>query len=299
MKNFNGKNKKYYIISVILIILGIIIALSFLMKPLIVGSEERDCVTYVKTTETTTSSTATHTNLSSRVSGNHSSSLATTTITTTAIQTTGSVDTTASKTSATIPTLTESISHTEPIVINCDMDNDNTDDSVSEDTIYVVYKPSTHYIHRSNCHWVDSSCERIDKTDGIECRKCQECNPDIDIVNEYVEPVVETPTYGIDNYSRYLLAEIVWHEAGSDWISTYSKARIVAGVMNRVYDSRFPNSVYGVLTEPNQFSGYYPGNYSPTQSCYDAVDYYFSHTNEFGPENSWYGNGYENIFYYQ
>lgn len=297
MKNFNGKNKKYYIISVVLIILGII-ALSLLMKPLIVGSEERDCVTYTKTTETTTSSTTTHTNSTSRTNKSHCSLLITTTTTTTAQTLNTTVNVTA-ETSTTITTSNDIANHEESVVLNDDTEGNIIVDNVPEDALYVVYKPSTHYVHDSNCHWVDNSCERIESTEGIECRKCQECNPDIDIVNEYVEPVVETPAYSIDSYSRYLLAEIVWHEAGSDWIDIYSKAKIASAVMNRVHDSRFPDSVYAVLTAPNQFSGYYPGNYSPAQVCYDAVDYYFSHTNEFNCDNSWWGDGRQNYFYYQ
>lgn len=54
---------------------------------------------------------------------------------------------------------------------------------------YIVYKPSTHYVHRSNCHWVDNSCYEITNTNDIEARKCTECNPDIEIVNEYKPPV--------------------------------------------------------------------------------------------------------------
>lgn len=54
---------------------------------------------------------------------------------------------------------------------------------------YVVYKASTHYIHRSTCHWSKSGDPvRIENTDGIEARKCSECNPEMDIVIEYVEP---------------------------------------------------------------------------------------------------------------
>ena len=161
---------------------------------------------------------------------------------------------------------------------------------------FIVYKPSTHYVHRSTCHWVNDECYEITSTEGIEVRKCTECNPNIKIVKEYKEP---TPTYGIDSYSRQLLAEIVWHEAGSNYISQYEKARVCAGVMNRVKDSRFPNTVYGVLTQAGQFSGYWPGSCTPTQTCYDAVDYYFSHVSEFGHENSWYGTGDRNHFYYQ
>lgn len=57
---------------------------------------------------------------------------------------------------------------------------------------FVVYKPSTHYVHRSTCHWVDSTCYEIEDTNGLEARKCTECNPDIEIVTPYVvETTVE------------------------------------------------------------------------------------------------------------
>lgn len=168
--------------------------------------------------------------------------------------------------------------------------------SISQTTEKIVFKPSTHYLHRITCHWVNDECYEISDTNNIEARICTECNPDIVIQNEYVEPI---PTYSIDAYSRQLLAEIVWHEYGSDWVSIPEKARIAAGVMNRVNDSRFPNTVYEVLVAPGQFTGYWPGCCSPTQSCYDAVDYYFSHQNEFGCENSWWGDSYQNHFYYQ
>ena len=172
---------------------------------------------------------------------------------------------------------------------------------------YIVFKPSTHYVHRSTCRWADSSCYEITTTEDIEARLCTECNADIEIINEYVvpTPVVDNSSASasasgaIDAYSRQLLAEIVWHEAGSNWISQYNKAKIAAGVMNRVNDPRFPNTVYAVLTQPYQFSGYWPGSCTPSQACYDAVDYYFSHISEFNWDNSWYGDGYQNHFYHQ
>lgn len=207
---------------------------------------------------------------------------------------------------------------------------------------YLVYKPSTHYVHKSTCEWVNDECYKIDSTEGLQVRLCEDCNPKIDVVEEYVEPVAtyaapQVDTYveevdaqtslaatsvvteapksteaaadnvvedtssnsSIDSYSRQLLAEIVWHEAGCNWIGQYDKARIAAGVMNRVNDPRFPDTVYSVLTQAGQFSGYWPGCCTPTDECYAAVDYYFAHTNEFGNENSWYGNGVTNTFYYQ
>lgn len=70
---------------------------------------------------------------------------------------------------------------------------------------YVVYKPSTHYVHRNTCRWYDNTCYEITSTEGLETRKCSECNPDIEIVTEYVEqvPVVETPveTVSIGDYT--------------------------------------------------------------------------------------------------
>lgn len=166
--------------------------------------------------------------------------------------------------------------------------------TTAETTTIIVYKPSTHYVHLNTCRWYNSECYEITSTKDIECRKCSECNPDIEIINEYIP---ETPT--VADYDRQLLAEIVWHEAGSSWISQYNKAKVAAGVMNRVTDSRFPGTVYDVLTQRGQFTGYWPGCCSPTQACYDAVDYYFNNTSEFNSDNSWWGDGYQNHFYYQ
>lgn len=114
-----------------------------------------------------------------------------------------------------------------------------------------------------------------------------------------VTTIEENPNTGIDDYSYQLLAEIVWHEAGSDWISLYDKAHIAAAVMNRVYDERFPNTVYDVLTQPGQCEGYWPGCCVPTQECYDAVDYYLANPYNFDNSNSWFGDGNQNYFYYQ
>ena len=125
----------------------------------------------------------------------------------------------------------------------------------------------------------------------------------IEIVTKPIEstttlegPIVVT---GIDEYSYQLLAEIVEHEAGSDWISLYDKAHVAAATMNRVYDSCFPNTVYDVLVQPGQYTGYWPGCIAPRSTAYEAVDYYFAHPNEFDNSNSWFGDGWTNYFYYQ
>lgn len=59
---------------------------------------------------------------------------------------------------------------------------------------YIVYKPSTRYVHRQNCRWNKDDAVIITDTNDIEARRCSECNPDIEIMNEYIEPKPEAPS---------------------------------------------------------------------------------------------------------
>lgn len=124
----------------------------------------------------------------------------------------------------------------------------------------------------------------------------------IEPITEWVEPepVEIISTAPITEYERVLLCNIVANEAGSDWISIYDKACVVACVMNRVNSPDFPNTIEGVLTQPYQFSGYYAsGSYysTVTDACIQAVDYYFNNPNEFGYWLYFEGNGTNNYFH--
>lgn len=166
---------------------------------------------------------------------------------------------------------------------------------------YIVYKPSTKYVHRNSCRWNSGDTIIITNTNDIESRKCTECNPDIEIVNEYIEPEPIIEDCDLTEEEIILLRKIVSYEYGSDWVPVYEKAKVVNGVMNRVYDSRFPDTIYDVLTQSGQFPGFYTyGTYYMSDSIIASVDYYFAHTEEFDNSNSWYadGCGY-NVFYYQ
>ena len=129
----------------------------------------------------------------------------------------------------------------------------------------------------------------------------------------YVEPETEPVAIDVEadndrlpisDEDYILLCNAVANEAGSNWISDYNKALVVEVIMNRVNSPKFSNTVYGVLTEPNQFTGAW--NYvtlttfssGVTQSVKDAVILYFKEPESFtqGYLGFW-GDGYSNHFY--
>ena len=122
----------------------------------------------------------------------------------------------------------------------------------------------------------------------------------IEPTTAWVEPEPVWNNAPISDYERILLNNVVAREYGSDWVSVYDKACVVACVMNRVNSPQFPNTIEGVLTQPYQFSGYYACNYewsNVTDSVRESVDYYFNHQDEFGSYLYFYGDGTRNYFY--
>lgn len=142
---------------------------------------------------------------------------------------------------------------------------------------YIIYKPSTHYIHKNNCHWSNiGEVIKIENTEGIEARKCSECNPDMEIIVEYIEPEISINNYNLSNSDINLLRKIVSSEYGSDWVSIEEKAKIVASVMNQVNDSRYPDTILDCLNQSCTPWGFNPyGDYYISDSIIEAVDYYF------------------------
>ena len=165
---------------------------------------------------------------------------------------------------------------------------------------YIVYKPSTHYIHKSTCHWVDSTCYEIESTENIECRKCSECNPNMEIITPYQSNVTAPE---VSDYDYTLLCKIVASEYGG-YPDVYERAKIVASVMNMVRDSRWPSTVEGVLDQTcapwgfNKYNEYFCGGSVHYTAMADAVDYYFNNPDVFAGWtcNQWWGDGKMNHF---
>lgn len=177
----------------------------------------------------------------------------------------------------------------------------------TESREYIVYKPGTHYVHKNTCKWVDDTCYEIENTEDIEARICEDCNPDIEIVNEYIEetaPANSGNAISVSDSDYILLCNCVAHEAGSDWITAYNKALVVEVIMNRVNSSAYPDTIYGVITQNGQFSGCWNyanlGTYSSkvTDLVKEGVDMYLNDPDSFnhGYTGFW-GDGSQNHFH--
>ena len=83
------------------------------------------------------------------------------------------------------------------------------------------------------------------------------------------------PSTSSTNYNsndRYLLAKVIYAEARGE--SYTGQVAIGAVVLNRVEDSRFPNTVAGVIYQPWAFTAVNDGqiNLEPNQKAYQAAD---------------------------
>lgn len=121
---------------------------------------------------------------------------------------------------------------------------------------------------------------------------------------EQSETTAETkPARPITDAEYIMLCNVVGHEYGANWISEYDKALVVEVVMNRVRSPKFPNTIYGVLTQKNQFTGMKKyidlGTFSRqvTKSVKAAVDLYFAEPERFNHGYLYFtGDGKRNYF---
>lgn len=75
------------------------------------------------------------------------------------------------------------------------------------------------------------------------------------ITEEDTEQIVSQPDeFSIGTETDLdMLAMIIYQEAGSDWCQDSTRQMVGEVVLNRVADSRFPNSIYEVLTAEGQY----------------------------------------------
>ena len=81
-----------------------------------------------------------------------------------------------------------------------------------------------------------------------------------------------TSSSNYNSNDRYLLAKVIYAEARGE--SYTGQVAIAAVVLNRVEDSRFPNTIAGVIYQPWAFTAVNDGqiNLEPNQKAYQAAD---------------------------
>ncbi len=81
-----------------------------------------------------------------------------------------------------------------------------------------------------------------------------------------------TSSSSYNSNDRYLLAKVIYAEARGE--SYTGQVAIAAVVLNRVEDSRFPNTIAGVIYQPWAFTAVNDGqiNLEPNQTAYQAAD---------------------------
>ena len=119
---------------------------------------------------------------------------------------------------------------------------------------------------------------------------------------EYEETYVDTYSSAVSDSDYILLCNAVANEAGSNWIATSEKAKVCEVILNRVYSDAYPGTIYGVLTQPYQFSGCWGyvdlGSFSGyvTEDVKSAVSGYLDGTYSNHGYYSFHGDGYQNYF---
>lgn len=107
-----------------------------------------------------------------------------------------------------------------------------------------------------------------------EIEKETEAETEVETETE-TEAETEAPATTISD-DQYLLAYVIWHEAGNQSYEGMQAVGIV--VMNRVRSGSFPNTVYNVINQPGQFFSlsvaFAQSNYDwLPQGCKDAASY--------------------------
>ena len=81
------------------------------------------------------------------------------------------------------------------------------------------------------------------------------------------ETAEEAVSRTVSDYERRIMAQVVYAEAGNQDLT--GKRLVAACILNRVDSGLWPNTIEGVIFQPNQFTTWYRGI---SDECYEAVD---------------------------
>lgn len=100
----------------------------------------------------------------------------------------------------------------------------------------------------------------------------------VETVNFELEPIeIEQfePASTTSQDDLWLLAHLIWGEAGSNWISDETQRYVASVVLNRVAHPYYPNTITDVLYQSGQYSCVWTSMFynEPTQRCWDNARY--------------------------
>lgn len=153
-------------------------------------------------------------------------------------------------------------------------------------TVFIFMFTSINYIYREVCV-EDSSkeivsttkIEKIEKSEKIKTKTNKEMKTIVENTNVAPSAILtdnleHKSTERIEN-ELDLLARVIWSEAGSDWLTDEHQRAVASVVINRVNDSRFPNTIREVIYQEGQYGCVYNGMIyqTPNQRAYDNARY--------------------------
>lgn len=98
------------------------------------------------------------------------------------------------------------------------------------------------------------------------------------VYSAYLKKVTTTTNNNSNTYTQAdldLLSRVIYAEAGSNWLSDEHQRAVASVVLNRVADSRFPNTISGVVYQKGQYGCVNNGmiNRTPNQRAINNAKY--------------------------
>ena len=217
-------------------------------------------------------------------------SIETTALVTTATSAKAKTVTTAAATTVTAKSTTVTTSKTTAATTTDTSATKKTETTTTEATTAAPAEPVTEPVPVATEAPVITTCPETEASEPAPQTDAEDLN-------------TESFAISVTDREYIMLCNVVGHEYGSDWVPEAEKALVAEVVMNRVNSPQFPNSIYEVLVQPNQFTGLeyliemdHMSSYV-TQSVRDAVDLYLSNPSQFQHGYLFFnGDGYRNYF---
>lgn len=104
------------------------------------------------------------------------------------------------------------------------------------------------------------------------------------VIDGYATPDYSTYTGGFgENFTEndiYYLAQLVYAEAGSSWLTDHHQQMVASVVINRINSPLYPNTLREVIAQPHQYQPYIDGSLTtmqPDQRTINNVRYVVEH----------------------